>query len=73
MVLISPSDYQELSKPSVVDANVVIRKSLAELVAKIKRREVVYKSDLPKHLLIAIQKAVLASPLVEQEIKDLLF
>jgi hypothetical protein len=71
-VRISPAEYEELTKPSIVDGNFVVRKSLAELVAKMRRKEIVPKRDLPGNILHAIQQAILASPLVEEEVKRLL-
>jgi hypothetical protein len=71
-VEIGPADYDELSVLSIVDCNVIFRRSLRELVEKIERREVISKSDVPAKVLAAIRTALLASPLIETEIKDLL-
>lgn len=68
-VPLCPADYPELSQPSMGNGNSVFRKSLAELVKKIKRGEVRYKPDIPGTLLQAIQAAIPASPLVEEETK----
>ena len=71
-VEIGPADYNELSVPSIVDCNIVFRRSVRELAEKIERREVISKSDVPSKVLAAIRIALLASPLIETEIKNLL-
>jgi hypothetical protein len=71
-VEIGPADYNELSVLSIVDCNVIFRRSLRELVEKIERREVISKNDVPARVLASIRTALLASPLIETEIKDLL-
>ena len=71
-VEISPSEYDELNKPSIVDCNVVFRRSLRELIEKTTRGEIAVKKDLPSGVLTAIKKAIVASPLVEEETKKLL-
>jgi hypothetical protein len=55
-----------------VDCNNVFRRSVRELLEKIEARQVVYKSDMSKSVLEKMRAAVLASPLVEDEIKNLL-
>ena len=71
-VEISPADYCELSIPSIVDCNNVFRRSIRELLEKIEARQVTYKSDVPQSVLDKLRAAILASPLVEEEIKTLL-
>lgn len=71
-VEIDPADYRELSVASIVDCNNVFRRSVRELLEKIEARQVVYKSDMSKSVLEKLRAAVLASPLVEDEIKNLL-
>jgi hypothetical protein len=55
-----------------IDCNVIFRRSLRELAEKIERREVISKNDIPAKVLAAIRTALLASPMIETEIKDLL-
>jgi hypothetical protein len=71
-VEICPDDYDELSKPSIVDCNNVFRRSIRELIEKIEAGEVIYKDDMPKTVLDKLRAAILASPLIEEEIKALL-
>ena len=72
IVEVGPSDYGELKPPSNVDSNVVFRKALSELAEKIQRKEVGYKEDQPPVVLNRICQAIKASPLVEEETKQLL-
>jgi hypothetical protein len=71
-VEIGPADYQELSVASIVDCNNVFRRSIRELLEKIEAHQVGYKSDVSQVVLEKLRAAVLASPLVEDEIKNLL-
>lgn len=72
LVELQPADYDELSKPSIVDCNNVFRRSLAELVEMSIHRAVEPKMQVSDELIAALRAAVLASPMVEQDIKDLL-
>ena len=72
LVELEPADYDELSKPSIVDCNNVFRRSLAELVEMSLHRAVASKMQISDELIEQIRAAVLASPMVEQDIKDLL-
>ncbi len=72
LVEISPDDYDELSKPSIVDCNNVFRRSLAELVEMTTHRAVIAKMQVPDHIIESLRAAIHTSPMVEQEIKDLL-
>ncbi len=71
-VEIGPADYQELSVASIVDCNTVFRRSLRELLEKITARQIGYKNDVPNVVLDKLRAATLTSPLVEDEIKNLL-
>ena len=55
-----------------MDCNTVFRRSVRELLEKIEAHQVVYKSDVPRVVLDKLRAAILASPLVEEEIKSLL-
>jgi len=72
LVEISPADYDELSKPSIVDCNNVFRRSLAELVEMSMHRAVEPKMQVPDAIIEALRAAIHSSPIVEQDIKDLL-
>ena len=69
---LGPGDYAELSKPSIIDCNCVFRRSIREMLTRIGTREVTYKADVSDPLVAQIRAAVLASPLVDRAIKELL-
>jgi len=72
VVDITPSEYSEFTRLSVVDCNVVLEKPLAELAGMVRRNEVRYHRDLPAEIFAKIRTAVLASPLVPDELKQML-
>ena len=69
---ILPSDYDELTMNSAIDCNVVIEKPLAELADMVQRRQVRYHCDLPAEVFTKLKAAIAASPVVEDEVKELL-
>lgn len=72
VVEISPKEYSEFKVPAAVDCNVVLEKPLAELAGLVRRKEVRYHQDMPAEIFARIKAAVLASPLVADELKALL-
>jgi hypothetical protein len=72
VVEIKPSEYSEFTRLSAVDCNVVLEKPLAELAGMVRRKEVRYHRDLPPNIFEKIRAAVLASPLIADELKQML-
>jgi hypothetical protein len=72
IVEITPAEYREFRVHSVVDCNVVLEKPLSELSGMVRRREVRYHRDLPAEIFAKVKAAVLASPLVADELKEML-
>jgi hypothetical protein len=72
VVEFGPSDYSPLTLPSAIDANVIFRRTPGELADLMQRKAVRYHPDLPPALLEKIRAAILASPIVEDEDKDLI-
>jgi len=72
VVEISPAEYRDLKMPSAIDCNVVIEKPLTDLVGLVRRREVRYHRDMPPAIFAKIKAAILASPVVEEDFKQLL-
>ena len=72
VVEISPQEYSEFTMLSAVDCNVVLEKSLTELAGLVRRKEVRYHKDLSPEIFGKIKAAILASPLVADELKLLL-
>jgi len=72
IVEITPAEYREFKVHSVVDCNVVLEKPLSELSGMVRRNEVRYHRDLPPEIFAKIKTAVLASPLIPDELKQML-
>lgn len=72
VVEILPREYAEFTKHSAIDCNVVLEKPLAELAGMVTRKEVRYHRDLPAEIFIRIRSAILASPVVAEELKEML-
>jgi hypothetical protein len=72
VVEFGPQDYQPLSAPTAVDANVIFRRTVAEMADLVRRKAVGYHPDLPPALLARLCAAALASPVIEEEDKDLI-
>jgi hypothetical protein len=72
VVEIPPKEYSEFKLLSAVDCNVVLEKSLSELSGLVRRKEVRYHKDLSPEIFGKIKAAILASPLVADELKLLL-
>ncbi|MCB1212133.1 MAG: hypothetical protein KDK97_22610 [Verrucomicrobiales bacterium] len=72
VVTFGPGDYAPLDRPTAVDGNVILRRSLGEMAELVRRKEMVYHPDLPPALLERIRAAILSSPVIEDEDKDLI-
>jgi hypothetical protein len=72
VVEFGPSDYPPLTLPTAIDANVIFRRTPRELADLMERKVVGYHPDLPPALLDRVRAAILASPIVEDEDKDLI-
>jgi len=72
VVEFGPADYSPLSRPTAIDANVVFHRTPREMAELIQRKAVRYHPDLPAHLLAQVRAAILASPVVEEDDKDLI-
>ncbi len=72
VVEITPAEYDEFKLVSAVDCNVVLEKPLDELAGMVRRKEVRYHKDLPPSVFAKIRTAVLASPVVLDEFKQLI-
>ena len=66
------NDYRPLTEATAVDGNVIIRRSVSEMAELVRRRAVGYHPDLPTALLDRLRAAALASPVIEDEDKDLI-
>jgi hypothetical protein len=71
LVEISPTGYPELSVDSIVDCNDVRQKSVSELVQKLSQGKLSIKKEMNAKLIRKIHKGVLASTMVERNVKSL--
>lgn len=72
VVEFGPADYAPLDRQTAVDGNVIVRRSLSEMADLVRRKEMAYHPDLPPPLLERIRSALLCSPVIEEEDKDLI-
>ena len=73
LVELSPSEYCELTKNSIVDCNSYKKININELVTKMKSRQIEHKKDLPREIVDRIVAGIHASPMIEPEIKRLVY
>jgi hypothetical protein len=70
-VEIDPTDWPGvLTKPSVIDGNVLFARDLDGFVERWKRHEIQECARIPDELLEEVRVAVLASPLIEAVLKE---
>jgi hypothetical protein len=72
VVEFGPADFAPLDRPTAVDGNVIVRRSLSEMADLVRRKEIGYHPDLSPELLGRIRAALLSSPVIEDEDKELI-
>jgi hypothetical protein len=72
VVEFGPADFAPLDRPTAVDGNVIVRRSLSEMADLVRRKEIGYHPDLSAELLGRIRAALLSSPVIEDEDKELI-
>jgi hypothetical protein len=72
LVVIDDSEYDDFSKESCIDCNKLFNKSLEELCAQWKKKEIRAHKDLPRELVKKLIEGVKASPLISEEDKALI-
>ncbi len=72
LVEICPSEYGDFTVDSIVDCNTVFHKTRQELLLKLQSGQAFEKTPMPADILGKIRQGVLASPLIEDSVKDLL-
>ncbi len=70
LVEIEHSEYREFSVPSIIDCNRCFRFSKHELLQKLQQQVAIEKTSMPPDIIEKIRAGVIASPLVEFEVKD---
>ena len=72
VVEFGPNEFCPLDRPTAIDGNVIVRRSLSEMVDLATRKQIAYHPDLPTDLMLKIRTAILASPVIEDEDKELI-
>jgi len=71
LVEIAPTDYSEFSQQSIIDCNQCFRFSRQELLNKLQQRVANEKKPIPEDIVDKLRQGILASPLIENEIKEM--
>ncbi|MBW7941598.1 MAG: hypothetical protein H3C64_04185 [Candidatus Kuenenia stuttgartiensis] len=72
LVKIDNAEYAIFTKESVVDCNSVIKKTIEEIVSLLKSKQLACKTEMPIGIVEKLREAVIASPVVENNIKEML-
>ena len=72
IVLIKKEEYTGFSTDSVIDCNNVYTKSIDNIICRLGNGNLKIKPEFPIHQVEKLREAVLNSPLVKKEIKNLL-
>lgn len=72
LVEVSPNEYDDFTVETIIDCNSYLQISLHEFQEKLKIKEVQSKKDIPDDILQKIIMGINNSPLVEENIKELL-
>lgn len=70
LVEISPSEYSEISKDSIIDCNSLLNMSIEEFIENTYNGLIDYKESLPAKILLKVKKGLLCSPRHSDEIKQ---
>lgn len=72
LVEISPKDYADFTKDSIIDCNMVFPRSVKELVTKLANGKLKIKSEMSASLVAKLRQGVLDSPLIAESLKRIL-
>ncbi len=72
LVVIKKEDYCEFAKDSIIDCNYIVRRPLNLLIKKLESKKLIIKDYIKTSIIDEIRNGVLASPLVEKVIKNML-
>lgn len=72
VVEISPLEYPDFTKDSIVDCNTVFEKSIRELQRKYDSRQLRVQAVISPNILEKLRDAVLESDMVDGEVQDML-
>jgi hypothetical protein len=72
LVELTPKDFSDFTKDSIIDCNRVFPRSVNELILKLSEGKLKLKSDLPVAIVSKLQQGVLDSTMVEESLKRIL-
>lgn len=72
LVEINPEQYEDFSLHSIIDCNVIFEKLVSQIIEKLSNGNLQLKKEMDLSLVDSIRKGIIASPLVENRIKDTL-
>lgn len=72
LVEISPEEYTSFSKPTIIDCNEIIERTIEELIDKLKTRDLKIREEMNFSIVRRLRLAVKDSPLHSEELKDLI-
>lgn len=68
LVEISPSEYRDFTKHSLIDCNQVFERSKHQLIEQLRQRGE-QKQSMPNHIVVKLREGVQKSPLISPETK----
>lgn len=72
LVKIDGTEYAIFTRESVVDCNSVTKKTIEEIVSLLKNKQLACKPEMAIEIVEKLREAVIASPVVENCIKEML-
>ncbi len=72
LVELSPKDYSDFTRNSIIDCNRVFPRSLNELIKKLAEGKLKIKADLSSPIVAILRQGVLDSTMVEESLKRIL-
>lgn len=70
MIEVSPTQYSDFTKNSIIDCNYVLEKNIEQLVEKLRDGKLMFKSEMNIQLVNLLRQGVLCSPVIEMRIKQ---
>lgn len=69
LVELNKNDYQELTLFSIVDCNIIFKKTIDQIIELLKRNKLKIKPNIDIKIVQKLRDAVYLSPLIEPELK----
>jgi capsular polysaccharide biosynthesis protein len=72
LISISPIQYAVFKYKTIIDCNTVFEKTIDQLVEKLSQGKLQSKDEMDQRVVCKLREGVIASPLIEECIKELL-